>query len=508
MISRMFKLFILFFAFIFSVTPGFSQSVKPVTIIVSGTAYDDPGFTALKDVLKNNPDVKSLKTAFNNNIATLTFTYKNEADELWDNIAAQDKARFKILSVDSKTIKLQQLKGTAATAAKTNSDKNCGCDYFPLCNYDKTRSFMGQTWKGLDNNGKITYYQCAGGVLKAKFELFDNFEGTSLGFATFTALKYNEPKGASWKETVDVNGAKYYYEHVIIHKDISITAGGKEYKNAMKVRRMLSAASIFYQGQPQNLMQIENSHTYYVKDVGAFPEKGVVELAEEKTETEIKPNTDVNSKDPLFNELTKEDWHFEKTENLQMDRVISLRKDGSYNYSISGINNDGYWRIVGNSLEFKYGKNAKTWTKAFDIVTTAGKITELKELAYSNFRYKHKSDIKQLAPESSITPRNLIAVWKGQYKLYKVDGKAVDRKADWEIIYFDVLARAVEFQKWNSSMLFATKVCQGTLSVTGDESNFTMFIKDCSGNNLQVDKKSVPGRKLFLGNKEYTYYQQ
>ena len=129
-------------------------------------------------------------------------------------------------------------------------------------------------------------------------------------------------------------------------------------------------------------------------------------------------------------------------------------------------------------------------------------------MAYSNFKYKHKSDIKQLAPESSITPRNLIAVWKGQYKLYKVDGKAVDRKADWEIIYFDVLARAVEFQKWNSSMLFATKVCQGTLSVTGDESNFTMFIKDCSGNNLQVDKKSVPGRKLFLGNKEYTYYQQ
>jgi hypothetical protein len=277
MISRMFKLFILFFAFIFSVTPGFSQSVKPVTIIVSGTAYDDPGLTALKDVLKNNPDVKSLKTAFNNNIATLTFTYKNEADELWDNIAAEDKARFKILSVDSKTIKLQQLKGTAATAAKTNSDKNCGCDYFPLCNYDKTRSFMGQTWKGLDNNGKITYYQCTGGVLKAKFELFDNFEGGSLGFATFTALKYNESKGASWKETVDVNGAKYYYEHVIIHKDISITAGGKEYKNAMKVRRMLSAASIFYQGQPQNLMQIENSHTYYVKDVGAFTEKEVKE---------------------------------------------------------------------------------------------------------------------------------------------------------------------------------------------------------------------------------------
>ncbi len=500
---------LLIFSLILLTIIGIAQSANSVTITVSSTEYDNPSLTGLKEYLKSNSKVKGLKSTFNNSVATMSFTYYATADELWDEIPTDKKQTFKLTSIDSKTIKLQVIKSSpvAATDGKTNS-KNCGCDYFPLCNFDKSRSFMGEVWKGLDNNGKVTYYHCKNGILKAKYELFDNFEGNSLGFATFTALKYNEPKGASWKETVDINGAKYYYEHVIIHKDISITVGDKKYKNAIKVRRMLSAASLFYQGQPQNLMQIENSHTYYVKDVGAFQEKGVKELAEEKTDTEIKSNADVNSKDPLFNELTKEDWHFEKTENRQMDRVITLRKDGSYNYSISGINNDGYWRIMGNSLEFKYGKNAKTWTKAFDIVTTDGKITELKELAYSNFKYKHKSDIKQLAPESSITPRNLIAVWKGQYKLYKVDGKAVDRKADWEIIYFDVLARAVEFQKWNSSMLFATKVCQGTLSVTGDESNFTMFIKDCSGNNLQVDKKSVPGRKLFLGNKEYTYYQQ
>ena len=69
-----------------------------------------------------------------------------------------------------------------------------------------------------------------------------------------------------------------------------------------------------------------------------------------------------------------------------MDRKISLKKDGSYNYNISGVDNDGYWRIVDNSLEFKYGKNAKNWTKAFDIVTTDGKVTELKKLAYTNFR--------------------------------------------------------------------------------------------------------------------------
>ena len=38
-------------------------------------------------------------------------------------------------------------------------------------------------------------------------------------------------------------------------------------------------------------------------------------------------------------------------------------------------------------------------------------------------------------------------------------------------------------------MFIAAKICEGEISVTGDEKNFTMFIKDCSGNNLKVDEK-------------------
>lgn len=366
---------------------------------------------------------------------------------------------------------------------------------------------MGQIWKGFNDNGKITYYNCSNGVLKAKYELFDNFNGNSLGFATYTALKYNESKGASWDETIDIHGAKYYYSHVILKKGIRISVGDDKYNDAILVRRYVSAASIFYQGKPQNEMTIEQKQIYYVKNIGAFSDKEAKELEDEKTESENKTNASENSRNPLFTELTREDWHFQKTENRQMDRKISLKKDGSYNYNISGVDNDGYWRIVDNSLEFKYGKNAKNWTKAFDIVTTDGKVTELKELAYTNFRYKHKSDIKQLAPESRITPQNLIKVWQGQYRLYKVDGKPVDKKADWELINFDVLGNAAEFQKWNPSMFIAAKICEGEISVTGDEKNFTMFIKDCSGNNLKVDEKSIPRRKLLLGNREYTFYQ-
>ena len=192
---------LLIFSLILFTTIGIAQSANSVTITVSSTEYDNPSLTGLKEYLKTNSKVKGLKSTFNNSVATLSFTYYATADELWDEIPADKKQTFKLTSIDSKTIKLQVIKSApvAATNGKTNS-KNCGCDYFPLCKFDKSRSFMGEVWKGLDNNGKVTYYHCANGILKAKYELFDNFEGNSLGFATFTALKYNEPKGASWKD--------------------------------------------------------------------------------------------------------------------------------------------------------------------------------------------------------------------------------------------------------------------------------------------------------------------
>lgn len=287
-----------------------AQPAKTVTITVSGTEYDSPGLTGLKQYLKTNSKIKGLRSTFNNAVATLSFTYTEDADVLWDEIPADHKQAFKLNSIDSKTIKLQVAKSAAvsATAGKTDT-KNCGCDYFPLCKYDKTRSFMGELWKGFENNGRITYYQCAKGILKAKYELFDNFEGNSLGFATYTAFKENEPKGSSWKETVDINGAKYYYEHIIIQKNSSIKVDGREYSDAIKVRKIVQAASLFYQGVPQNLMQIEYGHTYYVKGVGAFTGKNVVELENSKAETAPGNSTaNENSKHRLFYELTNYKW--------------------------------------------------------------------------------------------------------------------------------------------------------------------------------------------------------
>ncbi len=372
------KSVLLFFILILLTTIGIAQSANPVTITVSSTEYDNPSLTGLKEYLKTNSKVKGLKSTFNNSVATLSFTYYATADELWDEIPADKKQTFKLTSIDSKTIKLQVIKSApvAATNGKTNS-KNCGCDYFPLCKFDKSRSFMGEVWKGLDNNGKVTYYHCANGILKAKYELFDNFEGNSLGFATYTALKQNEPKGSSWKETVDINGAKYYYEHIIIQKNIRIKVNDQVYSDVIKVRKIVTAASLFYQGQPQNLMQIEYGHIYYVKNVGSFAEKGVIELQDEKTEIETKSIAEVNSKHPLFKTITENLW----TVGL-MEKFAGFEKSGKYSIAWAELGKVkqeiGYWRITGNWIEVSKTADNALWIKTYEVIKSVDNTIVLK----------------------------------------------------------------------------------------------------------------------------------
>ncbi len=211
---------------------------------------------------------------------------------------------------------------------------------------------MGELWKGLDNNGKVIYYHCANGILKAKYELFDNFEGNSLGFTTYTALKQNEPKGSSWKETVDINGVKYFYEHIIIQKNIRIKVDDKEYSDVIKVRRIVNAASLFYQGQPQNLMQIEYGHTYYVKGVGAFTEKKVTELENSKSEiTSKKPAENDNTKHRLFWELTNYKWgsYIFLADGSVRKFSSAYQSNGSQKESlVSKENWKGQWKVSGN----------------------------------------------------------------------------------------------------------------------------------------------------------------
>jgi hypothetical protein len=272
-------------------------------------------------------------------------------------------------------------KAQSAPNVKTDS-KNCGCDYFPLCKFDKSRSFMGEVWKGLDNNGKVTYYHCANGTLKAKHEFFDNIEGNSLGFATYTALRQNETKGSSWKDTAEINGAKYFYEHIIMDKNVKIKVGDQIYSDVIKVRRIVNAASMFYQGQPQNLMQIEYGHNYYVKNVGVFKESEVKSSEEMKQEEMIskidqKQIQIENEKHPFFAALTDYYWVYIRPNGKEVS--LQFSKESKYDGS------KAFWRIKDNYIEFLYPPG--NWYKAYEILTTNDGQKKLKHMQFANEVY-------------------------------------------------------------------------------------------------------------------------
>lgn len=161
-----------------------------------------------------------------------------------------------------------QLQNKAATPAGSASN-TCGCDFFPLCSYDVTKTFNGVVWRGLTNDdGITTYYLCKNGILQEKVELFDNFTGDLLGYETFTSLKFNEPTGYTWKETSDINGVKGYFTHTILAKDTTVSIKGRTYKHVMKVYRQKSVAMFFQDGKPLDATQIESNNLYYAKYEG------------------------------------------------------------------------------------------------------------------------------------------------------------------------------------------------------------------------------------------------
>jgi hypothetical protein len=497
-------LFALFF--LLATILAFSQPQKQISIIISGTTYDNPNLASLKDYLKNKPGIVGFKTTFNASVATLTFTSPKDADNIWDEMPEDKRTGFTVASIDSKTIKLQGAKNSntpAATTAKGN--KNCGCEYMRLCNPDVTKNFMGQTWKGYNNDGKITYYYCENGIIRAKYELFDNFNGNSAGFATYTAFKSNEPQGASWEETVDINGAKYYYNHRILKKGVRIQAGSEKYNDAILVRRVVTAASIFYEGKPQNEMEIERQNIYYVKNVGAYPDKAVKELLDEKLETSLAENAIANRKHPHFKQIVSDSWMHNRPPNSRMNEIeFKFNEDGTMVHLINGIANEGYWRINGNLIEilYKLYLNSAKWSGELEIVPNSQEI-DLKFVFVDKSILVKKSAVKAAPAKNKPNEgiRRIISTYKGLYQLDNRDKKA---KINYYIEFHEL--GGIYFKVWNKDSLFLYNQCTTELTVK-EEANALpeFFIKDCSGVPQKLDITSKPQVYIILGKQKYFY---
>jgi hypothetical protein len=375
---------LLIFSFVLLTIIGIAQSANSVTITVSSTEYDNPSLTGLKEYLKANSKVKGLKSTFTNSIATLSFTYSGTADELWDEIPANKKQAFKLSSIDSNTIKLQLAKSSPVSTTSNKADaKNCGCDYFPLCNYDGEKNFQGEKWKLMNYDGKSAYYHCENGKLRIK-TLRHDWDGNFVGYVTFTALKQNEPKGTTWSESLDLGGGiTRTYTHVIVKKDIRVKLDGKIYNDVIKVHR--NAGEVIgntYGG-------VEKGYTYYIKDVGAFEERKITELPDDDIEVRLKSNVE----HPLFLKITEFCFWYtniDVTGYSQNNPVIKesfiFNKDGSFTKGARRKYNDyselseGFWSIKDGHIELMFKTNEGNWSKYFEVIQSSKDDIKLKDL--------------------------------------------------------------------------------------------------------------------------------
>lgn len=256
----------------------YAQS-KSISIKINNVEYENPGFASLKSELKKMPAVSSLKMDYDNKVATLTFLYRGTAEQLWDNIPAANKKYFKINAMEGNNIVLNPVSSSAAApeakpdSKNNNEDKgDCrSCTYFPLCNYDYTRSFQGKKYKGINYDGNIIYYRYENGNLISKTEQFNEY-GASLGFTTEIILKCNAPKGTTWEVKAAGGLMTATKEYEIVAKGIPLTIDGKNYDNVLVVGITIKGKSpVLFNNSNQEVV-MSTSKIFYAKGIGFIKE--------------------------------------------------------------------------------------------------------------------------------------------------------------------------------------------------------------------------------------------
>lgn len=173
------------------------------------------------------------------------------------------------------------------------TDKNCGCDYFPMCNYTAKKQFGQDTYYGIKGSEKKgTYYICKNGTVTVKWfteedylaerrwewrsDINDygyvDYYDTDTKINTKVLYKFNLPVGGEWK----TSAGKGDFEHIytIESKTLSISVNGKKFTNVLKLSQITKAKKteqefIDYQGLIylntfyDNGEVFKNSYDYY-----------------------------------------------------------------------------------------------------------------------------------------------------------------------------------------------------------------------------------------------------
>jgi len=252
-----------------------AQPGKQVVVNISGIEYDDPNFTSFREIVKKTAKVSSVKPSYVSGMATLTCVYPGTPSDLWDNIPKGLKQSFKLTSVNDNSIELDYTKSKTNGAAydKTSgtndvNKNNCfDCVYFPMCNYDVTKSYEGgKKFRGIrKDDNSVVYYYCEKGDVIMRWDYtkpVTRQEWVSTGWdnamisydeyvnktASLTILRANLPVGATWTGTVGDKEHLYRMEA----KGIKLIHEGKTYNDVIKVREY-SPGSIDYHYYARNV---------------------------------------------------------------------------------------------------------------------------------------------------------------------------------------------------------------------------------------------------------------
>ncbi len=104
-----------------------------IIISISGIAYEDANLSSVKESLKKNPNVKSIKPTYAQETAKITVTYVGSSGELLDEIPENIKQFFKLTTLNDNSIafayknSLQKTDSvvTKVSTAVTSNDTDC-----------------------------------------------------------------------------------------------------------------------------------------------------------------------------------------------------------------------------------------------------------------------------------------------------------------------------------------------------------------------------------------------
>jgi hypothetical protein len=268
-----------------------------ISISVSGVEYDDPSFSLLKESLQKDKNVTSVKSAYEQGTAKLTFICTHKAQDLWDELSKTTKQFFKITTINDNSIVLESKSAIKeSTVVKPNATGNqrddvCANCYYNLCNYDGTKSFQGVVYRAINYDQGTYYYNCDNGVVIRKTITVNGY-GVTTNIQTDTILMSNSPIGTTWgvinnPETYFGSIKGYnFFKWTLVAKGLTQTVDGKTYKDVIVVNSHRKAYDGLFDGD--NSFSI---NYYYAKGVGI--------IKQEKLDPSIEPLATIHGNQPV-----------------------------------------------------------------------------------------------------------------------------------------------------------------------------------------------------------------